>query len=157
MSRSWALVQQYVHSRNTYPWRHYKNVNERRRGGREENQLSTRAHAGLAARSRWPRPRRRPRSAGCRLRNGSRLFALFAPSQHVGSAASKNLSSMNDSTRERGREGGRAGGFRRDCGEEIGYACSTNTKSQSVYIYLNNFIKIGVQYNIWISHLVVGL
>ena len=55
------------------------------------------------ARSRWPRPRRRPRSAGCRLRNGSRLFALFAPSQHVGSAASKNLSSMNDSTREGGR------------------------------------------------------
>ena len=103
MSRSWALVQQYVHSRNTYPWRHYKDVNERRRGGREENQLSTRAHAGLAARSRWPRPRRRPRSAGCRLRNGSRLFALFAPSQHVGSAASKNLSSMNDSTREGGR------------------------------------------------------
>ena len=26
-------------------------MNERRRGGREENQLSTRAHAGLAARS----------------------------------------------------------------------------------------------------------
>ena len=78
-----------VHSRNTVPWRYCKNVNERRRrrGGRGENQLSTRAHAGLAAARGGRGSRRRPRSAGCRLRNGSRLFALFAPSQHVGSAA----------------------------------------------------------------------
>ena len=99
MCRSWALVQQYVHSRNTYPWRHYKNVNERRRGGREENQLSTRAHAGLATRG--GRRGGRGLQVACAMAHACLPFLRRhnmweAPHR-------KNLSSMNDSTREGGR------------------------------------------------------
>ena len=45
-------------------------------GGREANQLSTRAHAGLAVAV----------AVACAMAR-SCLFALFAPSQHVGTVA----------------------------------------------------------------------